>query len=69
MRNSILVIRNCLHKYIKQSVPTTFARALSHLSHADRIQRRQPVDGDVVGVLGPGGQQGAGGVQLDGVDA
>ena len=39
------------------------------VAQAHGVQRWQLVDGKAVGVLAPGGQQGLGGIQLDGMDA
>ena len=39
------------------------------VAQAQGIQRWQPVDGQAVGVLTPGGQQRLGGIQLEGMDA
>ena len=39
------------------------------VAQAQGIQRWQPVDGQAVGVLAPGGQQRLGGIQLDRMDA
>ena len=39
------------------------------VAQAQGIQRWQPVDGQAVGVLTPGGHQCLGGIQLDGMDA